>query len=85
MARPNESNKTEKQGEKIRKYQQLPYELQERGSGFMVRVVPIVIGCLKSGIKQLEEDIRDLFNQKERFKIVNEMQKILLWESESIV
>ena len=39
----------------------------------MVKVVPIVIGCLEVGIKQLEEDIRDLFNQKERFKIVNEI------------
>ena len=39
----------------------------------MVKVVPIVIGCLEAGIKQLEEDIRDLFNQKERFKILNEI------------
>ena len=39
----------------------------------MVKVVPIVIGCLEGGTKQLEEDIRDLFNQKERFKIVNEI------------
>ena len=51
----------------------------------MVKVVPIVIGCLEGGIKQLKEDIRNLFNQKERFKIVREMQKIPLWESESIV
>ena len=51
----------------------------------MVKVVPIVIGCLEGGIKQLEEDIRNLFNQKERFKIVNKMQKMFLWENESIV
>ena len=38
-----------------------------------MEVVPIVIGCLEGGIKQLEEDIWDLFNQKERFKIVNEV------------
>ena len=37
----------------------------------MVKVVPMVIGCLESGTKQ--EDIRDLLNQKERFKIVNEI------------
>ena len=51
----------------------------------MVKVVPIVIGCLEGGIKQLEEDTRNLFNQKERFKIVNKMQKMFLWENESIV
>ena len=51
----------------------------------MVKVVPIVIGCLEGGIKQLEEDIGNLFNQKERFKIVNKMQKMFLWENESIV
>ena len=60
-------------------------DLRERGTGFMVKVVPIVIGCFESGMKQLEEDIRDLFNQKERFKTVNEMQKVLLRESESIL
>ena len=38
-----------------------------------MEVVPIVIGCLEGGIKQLEEYVRDLFNQKERFKIVNEI------------
>ena len=38
-----------------------------------MEVVPIVIGCLEGGIKQLKEDIWDLFDQKERFKIVNEI------------
>ena len=47
----------------------------------MVKVLPIVIGCLGGGIKQLEEDIRDLFNEKERFKIVNKIQKNVLWDS----
>ena len=46
----------------------------------MVKVVPIVIGCLEGGIKQLKEDIRNLFNQKERFKIVREMQKSPYWK-----
>ena len=51
----------------------------------MEKVVPIVIGCLGRGIKQLEEDIRDLFDEKEKFTIVDKIQKTVLWESESIV
>ena len=30
----------------------------------MVKVGPIVIGCPGDGIKQLEEEIRDLFHEK---------------------
>ena len=81
---PNEANKTENKLKKIRKYQKLK-ELLERRIGFMVKVVPIEIGCLGRGIKQLEEDIRDLFDEKERFKIVDKIQKNVLWESESVV
>ena len=85
MACPNKANKTEKQAEKIQKYQQLPYELLERHPRFMVKVVPIVIGCSGDGIKQLDEDIRDLFIEMERFKIVDKVQKNVLWESKFIV
>ena len=81
---PNEANKTENKLKKIRKYQKLK-ELLEMRSGFMVKVVPIVIRCLGGEIKQLEEDIRDLFDEKEIFKIVDKIQKNVLWESESIV
>ena len=72
--------------EKIQKYQQLHYKLRERRPGFMVKVVPIVTGCLGGGMKQLQEDIRDFFNENERF---NKMQKIisakLIHSSESYV
>lgn len=50
----------------------------------MIKVVLIVIGCPGDQIKQLE-DIRDLFKEKERFKIVGKLQKNVLWESEFIV
>ena len=46
MACPNESNKERKREEKIRKYQQLSYELRERRAGYKVKVIPVVIGCL---------------------------------------
>ena len=53
--------------------------------GFMVKVAPIVIRCLGGGIKQLEEDIRDFLNEKERFTIAGKMQWNVLWESKFIV
>ena len=51
----------------------------------MVKVAPIVIWCLGGGIKQLEEDIRDLLGEKEKFKVVDKIQNNVLWESNSIV
>ena len=51
MACPNESNKDEKRGEKIQKYQRLCFELRERREDFTVRVVPFVIGCLGGSLK----------------------------------
>ena len=38
MARPNESNKEAKRDEKMRKYQQLYFELRERREGYTVIV-----------------------------------------------
>ncbi|XP_068739641.1 uncharacterized protein [Montipora capricornis] len=39
MACPNESNKEAKREEKIRKYQQLRFELRERREGYIVKVM----------------------------------------------
>ena len=46
MVCTNEGNKTEKRADEIQKYQQLSYELQERSSGFTVKVVTMKIRCL---------------------------------------
>lgn len=51
----------------------------------MVKDVQIVIGCSEGGIEQLEEGISDLFIQKERFNIVNKMQKVFLCRNESVI
>ena len=42
----------------------------------MVKVVQIVIGCPGNGIKQLGEDIRDLFNKKQIFKILENHKRM---------
>ena len=80
MACPMEANKTEKKAEKIiRKYQQLCFEIHERRSLYMVKVVPTVIGCLGGGIKKLREDLSELFKEEEMIvMITREMQKMVL-------
>ena len=86
MACPNEANKEEKRLEKIRKYQQLCFELRERRVGFKVKVVPAVIGCLGGGMKMLKRDVNELFeNETDMNQTIREMQKTVLWESESIM
>ena len=86
MACPNEMNKEEKRTEKIRKYQQLCYEIHERREGYIVKMIPSVIGCLEGRMKQLKTDLKELLdNEKELDKTVYEMQKTVLQESESII
>ena len=81
MACPNESNKTEK----IRKYQQLRFDIRERRKQFNVRVIATGIWCMGGGMKKLKEDIGDLFEVKELQKVARKMQKMVLWENESIM
>jgi hypothetical protein len=51
-----------------------------------VKVIPAVIGCLGGGMKRLKDDIRELFNnEKDLHWISREMQKTVLWESETIM
>ena len=54
----------------------MSYKSLESRPGFMVKVVQIVIGCPGDGIKQLGEDNRDLFNENEIFKIVENHKRM---------
>ncbi|CAB4034523.1 Hypothetical predicted protein [Paramuricea clavata] len=86
MACPYESFKDGKREDKIRKYVELCYELRERRDGHKVKVIPAVIGCLGGGMKRLKDDIRELINnEKDLHWISREMQKTVLWESETIM
>ena len=87
MACPNEANTEGKRDEKIRKYQQLCFELRERRS-YMVKVIPLVIGCLGGGMSELKTSIKRIFDSitdNELNKEAKEMQKTVLGESESII
>ena len=88
MACPNEANKNAKREEKIKKYEQLCFETRERRNGFTVKVIPIVIGCLRGGMRELKNDMKVIFgndNEQEIINTMREMQKTVLWESESMI
>ena len=58
MACPNEKNIGEKHREKLTKYQQLAFEMREKRPEYRVEIVPIVIGCLGGGMKQVECQVK---------------------------
>ena len=60
-------------------------ELRERHGQYRVMVVPLVVGCLGGGIKQLTKDIKVLFKPEDVNSIYSEMLKVVLWESETIL
>ena len=86
MACPSERNITEKIVEKLRKYQQLAFELRERKPKYTIKIVPVVIGCLGGGMKDARKQIDKLIkNKNNAIGIANEMVRTVLYESESII
>ena len=89
MACSNEYNETAKRDKKIRKYNRLCFELQERREIYAGKVVPTIIGFLGGGMEELKENIRQIFKyynkDKELEWISLDMQKTLLWESKSLI
>ena len=81
----NNSNNNNNRIEKLRKYQQLAFKFRERREQYRVTVVPLVIGCLGGGIKQQTKGIKVLFKPEDVNSILREMQKVVLWESETIL
>ena len=63
----------------------MAFQLRERHEQYRAMVVPLVIGCLGGSIKQLTKDIKDLFQLEDVNSILIEMQKVVLWESETIL
>ena len=54
-----------------------------------MKVIPTINGCLGGGMKELKENIRQIFeydsNDKELEWIAREMQKTVLWESKYLI
>ena len=86
MACPKERNIEAKSREKIAKYQQLAYETREKRKNYEVKVIPLIIGSLGGGVNAIQKNIEKILTEKTAAeKVVREMQKMILMESESIV
>ena len=86
MACPQEINIVEKRNEKQTKYRQLAFELRESRVGYNIIVVPLVIGALGGGVKETIQQTERIFGKGDwRKRIVREMQKTVLMDSESII
>ena len=86
MACPNEKNIGEKHREKLTKYQQLAFEIREKRPEYRVEILPIVIGCLGGGMKQVECQVKKIIKDDEGARwTCNEMLKAVLFESESML
>ena len=86
MACPNEKNIGEKHREKLSKYQQLAFEMREKRPEYRVEIVPIVIGCLGGGMKQVECQVKKIIKDEGGARwTCNEMLKTVLFESESML
>ena len=86
MVCPQEINVDEKRNEKQMKCRQLAFEVREKRVGYNIVVVPLVIGALGGGVKETIQQIERIFGKGDwQKRIVEEMQKTILMNSESII
>ena len=86
MACPQQNNIEMNRNEKQTKYRQLAFELRERRVGYKIKVIPIVIGALGGGVKETKRQINLIFDKDELSeKVVGEMQKTVLMDSETLI
>ena len=84
MACPQQRNILAKRLDKHTKYRQLAYETRERRLGYEFMVVPLMIGALGGGVKQIFSDMEKIFEDKNTLnKTICEMQKTALMDSET--
>ena len=75
MACPNEANRQVKQEVKIKKYEQICFELRERREGYTVKVIPIVTGCLGGGTKNLKRICTKIFKYEIEKELYNDNER----------
>ena len=86
MACLQQQNIATKRLRKLTKYQQLAFETRERCAGYNVMVVPLIIGALGGGIRQITKDLGMIFENIDiKQKTICEMQKTILMDSETMV
>ena len=86
MACPMEMNIQKKRNKKLTKYRQIAFEIREKRKDYRVEIVPLIFGCCGGGFKDALVSINKIIeNKTESFKIAQEIQKIVVNESESIL
>ena len=84
MAWPQQRKVEAKRLEKLTKYRQLAYESRETHLEYEIMVVPLVIGTLGCGIRQIMVNMVKNFKNKDLLKwTIYEMQKTVLMDSET--
>ena len=68
MACPQQRNIEAKTLEKLTKYKQLTYKSRERPPKYKIMVVPLVIGALGGGIRQIMVAMGKIFENKDLLK-----------------
>ena len=60
--------------------------MRERRPGYMVTVIPVVVGALGGGIKKTISELSRLITKRDvALRTVSEMQKTILMDSESVI
>ena len=86
LACPQQHNLETKRAEKLTKYRQRAFEMNERRPGYMVTVIPVVIGALCGAIKKTIGELSRLITKRNVvLRTVSEMQKTILMDSESTI
>ena len=84
MACPQQRNIQAKRLDKLTKYRQLACETRERRLGYEIMVVPLIIGALGGGVKQIFSDMGKIFEDKNILnRTICEMQKTIQMDSET--
>ena len=72
--------------EKRTNYSQLAFEIRQERPGFKFKVVPQVMSAFGRGLKEILKELENIFQKDDLCeRIVAEMQKIILMDSETII
>ena len=85
MAIPMEMNVEKKRRSKLRKYQQLAYEIRMRRPGFKIYIIPLIIGCCGRGADNTLLQLKKFFSERMSIGVLREMLKTVVSHSESII
>ena len=87
MGCPQQQNINTKRMEKLMKYIQLAFDMRERHPGYVIKVVPVIIGALGGGMKMLKTELKVVFNDHQELAdmIAGEMQRMVSMDSESTI